>query len=94
VLVQVKSGEQIGSPVVAQLHGVMATQGADPGLLVAWGGLSKQAHDALRNQQMRVRVWQSTDVVEALLRTYASLPETVRAQLPLKRVWMLTDSGP
>src|SRR5659263_545097 len=34
-------------------------------------GLSKQARDALRNQQMRVRGWQSSDVVDAVLRTYA-----------------------
>jgi hypothetical protein len=53
VLAQVKSGGQIGSPVVAQLHGVMATHGAEQGLLVAWGGLSRQAREALRNQQMR-----------------------------------------
>jgi restriction system protein len=41
LLVQVKSGGQIGAPVVTQLHGVMSTHGADQGLLVAWGGLSK-----------------------------------------------------
>jgi restriction system protein len=85
VLAQVKSGGQIGSPVVAQLHGVMATHGAEQGLLVAWGGLSRQAREALRNQQMRVRVWESSDVVDAVLRTYDQLPETIRTQLPLKR---------
>lgn len=93
VLAQVKSGGQIGSPVVSQLHGVMASNGADQGLLVAWGGLSKPARDLLRNQQMRVRVWEAADIVEAVLRTYDRLPEVIRAQLPLKRVWMLSD-GP
>lgn len=42
LLAQVKSGAQVGAPVVAQLHGVMSTHGADQGLLVAWGGLTKQ----------------------------------------------------
>jgi len=56
-------------------------------------GLSKQARDALRNQQMRVRGWQSSDVVDAVLRTYDRLRETIRAQLPLKSGWMLSDGG-
>jgi restriction system protein len=91
VLVQVKSGSQIGAPVVAQLQGVMTTYGADQGLLVAWGGLTKQARDTLRHQQLRVRVWEATDVVDGVLRTYDRLPEEIRAQLPLKRIWVLSD---
>lgn len=91
ILVQVKSGGQVGAPVVSQLHGVMATYGAKQGLLVAWGGLSKPAQDALKSSQLRVRVWQSTDVVDAVLANYERLDETLRTQLPLKRVWMLTE---
>jgi restriction system protein len=93
LLVQVKSGSQIGSPIVTQLHGVMTTHGAEQGLLVAWGGLSKPARDALKNQHLRVRVWESADVVDAVLRTYDRLPEDIRARLPLRRVWMLSDGG-
>jgi restriction system protein len=94
LLVQVKSGSQIGAPIVTQLHGVMTTHGADQGLLVAWGGLSKPARDAMKNQHLRVRVWEASDVVDAVLRTYDQLPEEIRTQLPLRRVWMLADSGP
>lgn len=94
VLVQVKSGSQIGSPVVTQLHGMMTTHGADQGLLVAWGGLPRPARDALKNQHLRVRVWESADVVDAVLRTYDRLPEEIRAKLPLRRVWMLSDGDP
>ncbi|MEU0559891.1 restriction endonuclease [Dactylosporangium sp. NPDC006015] len=93
LLAQVKSGSQIGSPVVTQLHGVMTTHGADQGLLVAWGGLTKPARDALKNQHLRVRVWEASDVVDAVLRIYDRLPEAVRARLPLRRVWMLADGG-
>lgn len=94
ILVQVKSGGQIGSPVVTQLHGVMASHGAEQGLLVAWGGLSKPAKDALKaNNKMRVRVWQDTDIVEAVLAKYESLDAEIRGRLPLKRVWMLADAG-
>jgi restriction system protein len=92
ILVQVKSGAQIGSPVVNQLHGVMATHGANQGLLVAWEGLTKQAHDALKNHKLRVRVWQAADVVDAVLSNYERLPAEIRTALPLKRVWMLQDT--
>lgn len=94
LLVQVKSGAQIGSPVVSQLHGVMSTYGADQGLLVAWGGLSKPAREALKNQQLRVRVWEAAEVIDAVLRTYDRLPEEMRTAVPLRRVWMLSDSAP
>lgn len=92
LLVQVKSGNQIGAPIVSQLQGVMATYGADQGLFVAWGGLTKQARDTLRHQHLRVRVWEAGDVVDAVLRTYDSLPEETRNRLPLKRIWVLSDS--
>lgn len=91
IIVQVKSGGQVGDPVVHQLHGVMSTQGADQGLLVAWGGLTKPARDSLRGHQLKVRVWESSDIVDALLRTYDRLSEDTRTRLPLKRVWMLAD---
>lgn len=93
LLVQVKSGAQIGSPTVSQLHGVMTTHGAEQGLLVAWGGLTKPARDALKNQHLPVRVWEAADVVDAVLRTYDRLPEEIRSQVPLRRVWMLSDGG-
>jgi restriction system protein len=92
ILVQVKSGAQVGSPVVNELHGVMATHGADQGLLVAWEGLTKQAQDTLKNNKLRVRVWQAADVVDAVISNYERLPSEIRTALPLKRVWILQDT--
>lgn len=93
ILVQVKSGSQVGAPIVSQLHGVMATYGARQGLLVAWGGLSKPAQDTLKTSQLRIRVWQASDVVESVLGQYERLDDEIRSRLPLKRVWMLADAG-
>lgn len=91
LVVQVKSGSgQVGVSVVNQLQGVMSTLQADQGLLVVWAGLTTQARNALQNRHLRVRVWQADDVVEAVLRTYAHLPERLRAMLPLKRMWVLS----
>lgn len=93
IIVQVKSGSQVGAPVVSQLHGVMSNYGAKQGLLVAWGGLTKDAHNALSGSQLRVRLWQAADVVDAVLERYDRLDEEIRSRLPLKRVWMLADTG-
>lgn len=94
VLVQVKSNaDPIGSPVVTQLHGVMGTHGADQGLLVVWGGLNRSATDHLRNHKLRVRAWTSSEVVDALLRTYDRLPESIQSEVPLQRVWMLVEES-
>lgn len=92
VIVQVKSGGQVGAPVVSQLQGVMASHGAQQGLLVAWGGLSKKAQDAVGSNKLRIRVWRDQDVVDEVLRNYELLTEEVRSKLPLKRVWMLADT--
>lgn len=90
LIVQVKTG-QVASEVVAQLNGLVQTHGADYGLIVTWAGLSKQARDALRHQRFRVKVWDSSDVVDAVLRNYERLPENITSRLPLRRVWMLGD---
>ena len=91
LIVQVKT-PQIGSEVVAQLNGLVHTHGADYGLLATWAGLSKPARDAVKHQRFRVKVWDSTDIVEAVLRNYEKLPENITERLPLRRVWMLKDA--
>jgi restriction system protein len=88
----VKSGTQVGGPVISELHGVMATHGAEQGLLVAWAGLTKQARDALKNLKLRVRVWQAADVVDAVLGSYERLPAETRTAPPLKQVWIIQDA--
>lgn len=90
LIVQVKT-PQIGSEVVAQLNGLVHTHGADYGLLATWSGLTKPARDAVKHQRFRVKVWDSTDIVEAVLRNYEKLPEDITERLPLRRVWMLKD---
>lgn len=90
LIVQVKT-PQIGSDVVSQLNGLVHTHGADYGLLVTWAGLTKPARDTVKHQRFRVKVWESEDVVEAVLRNYEKLPENITERLPLRRVWMLKE---
>lgn len=89
LIAQVKSGGQVSDPVVRDLLGTMQHVGAEQGLLVAWDGVSSSARHSLQRERFRVRLWTSSDVVDAVLRVYENLPEAIRADLPLRRVWLL-----
>ena len=96
LIVQVKSSKDpVGSEVLQQLSGNIADHhGADQGLLVAWGGLTKPAAAVALPQKFRIRVWSATDVIDALIRVYPSLPEHVRRDIPLSQMWVLQDVAP
>lgn len=94
VVVQVKSeAGAVGAPVVSQLLGTLHAHDATQALLVAWGGVTKPAQQALSNQYFRVRVWTADDVLAGIFRTYARLPEELRAELLLKQVWTLVEEA-
>jgi|TARA_Y100000031_G_scaffold81883_1_gene90224 restriction system protein len=93
LLVQVKSGANpVGPDTVRQLHGVIATHGADQGLLVTWGGVNKTARRELENQRFNLRVWDSSDLIEAVCRNYHRLSKDLQSALPLKQVWAVVET--
>lgn len=86
--VQVKSGSaQVDRPTLDQLLGAMSNVGADHGLLVAWGGFKTSVQRELPKQFFRVRLWDSQALVEQLLANYDKLPDELRAEIPLQRIW-------
>ncbi|MFD0921799.1 restriction endonuclease [Saccharopolyspora rosea] len=90
LLVQVKSeATAVGDPVVQQLEGVVSRQGADQGLLVAWGGITREARQMVNTRRFAVKVWNSEDVLTGVFRNYSRLPAAIREELPLKQVWTL-----
>jgi restriction system protein len=42
-----------------------------------------------RQRFFEIRLWDAGDLVEALLEQYDRLPEDLKAELPLKRIWLL-----
>jgi restriction system protein len=93
LVVQVKSeSSSVGDPVVQTLQGALQRFKGDQALLVAWGGVTNQAAKYLETTKFSIKVWQSRDVIEAILRNYAKLPEDIRSDLPLKQVWIPVDS--
>lgn len=92
VVVQVKSDSTpIGDPVVQTLQGAITRFNADQALLVAWGGVNKQAEKFLETTKFQIRVWDSANLIASLLRVYGSLPADIRSELPLKQIWIPVD---
>ena len=92
LIVQVKSSHApVDVKVVRELNGVLSSQDADQGLLVAWGGVNQPARREMRNQFFRVRVWDADDLLEAVFRNYEELDKELQAELPLKQMWNLVE---
>jgi restriction system protein len=88
--VQVKSQESAADVTVYRgLQGSMQTFKADQGLLVCWGGFNKALLAEAKQGHFVIRLWESRDLVNAILQNYEKLPAEIQAELPLKRVWTL-----
>jgi restriction system protein len=94
VVVQVKSDSSpVGDPVVQTLQGAITRFSADQALLVAWGGVNKNAEKFLETTKFQIRVWDSADLIKSLYRVYPDLPADIRSELPLKQIWVPVDEG-
>jgi restriction system protein len=88
--VQVKSGSgQEGQSTFNELRGVMSKFDSEQGLLVSWGGFTKPVNLDARNDFFKVRLWDQGDVVDAVLQNYERLDDEIKAELPLKRIWVM-----
>jgi restriction system protein len=94
LIVEVKSEEtQVAAPVVRGLQGAMLSHRSDQGLLVAWGGITKDARREIRTDRLTMRVWDADALLEQLFEVYDRLPEETRRAVPLKRAWVLDEEA-
>jgi restriction system protein len=92
--VEVKSeSSAIDRPTVDKLLGAVTKFGAQQGLFVAWGGFKSGVHKDLATSYFRVRLWSRNDIIDQLFTHYDKLDESIRAELPLKRIWMVALTG-
>ena len=93
ICVQVKSGhQQPNVNTVRELEGVIKNFGADYGLLVSWGGFTPPARaEARKSAYFNVRLWDSEAFLRSLFEHYDNLPASLRAELPLKQIWILDE---
>jgi len=90
--VQVKSSQTPADvTILRSLQGTMQNFEADQGLLVSWGGFNKAVEKEARLSFFSARLWDATDLMEAVLQNYERLPEELQSELPLKRVWALVS---
>ncbi|MCI8507673.1 MAG: restriction endonuclease [Lachnospiraceae bacterium] len=92
ICVQVKSQDApIDRPTLDQLGGVMNNVNAEYGLLVSWSGFKDSVAREEAKQFFRIRLWDSNDVIRELFENYESLSPAIRAEIPLKQIWMLSE---
>ncbi len=94
ICVQVKSGDGAANhDVVLRLIGSTSNTQAQTGLLVSIGGVNAVAQKELDNNFFKLRLWQMSDLLKALFRTYGELSDETRAKLPLKQIWAPMSGG-
>jgi len=90
ICVQVKSQDTpVDRPTLDQLRGGMNRSKATHGLLVSWGGFKSSVEREVPHQFFEVRLWDRKELILQLLSVYDKLDADLRAELPLKRVWMV-----
>lgn len=95
LVVQVKSGDIVtDQPTLQGLIGCVADTHAEHGLLVSWSGFKSSVRQRVNELYFRVRLWDRQDILTALFTVYERLPDEVRAELPLRRIWTLVPDAP
>ena len=90
ICVQVKhTNSPIGAPDVQKLRGAMQDFNAEQGLFVSWSDYTSDAQNEARRHFFTLRLWNANDVIEAVCRNYDKLPEEIRTEIPLQRIWTL-----
>lgn len=90
--VQVKSGGTAeGQSTYNELLGVVTKFASGQGLLVSWSGFSKPLKQDARKAHFTIRLWDQGDIVDAVLKHYDQLDDEIKAELPLKRIWVVTN---
>jgi restriction system protein len=79
-------------PTLQSLIGCIADTRAEHGLLVSWSGFTAPVRQRANELYFRVRLWGREEVLAALLSVYDQLPEEIRAELPLRRIWSLVPA--
>lgn len=93
LVVQVKSEDvPVDVKIVRELQVVMKNLRADHGLIVAWSGYKSSVYKEAAQLFFELRLWDASDLVNAVLTNYEKLPEALQAELPLKPIWVLVLS--
>lgn len=88
--VQVKSSQSpVDVMILRELQGILQSYQAEQGLLVSWGGFKTSVTKEAKQSFFNIRLWDSGQLLAAILRNYDKLSDELQAELPLKRCWTL-----
>ncbi len=93
ICVQVKTSDTpVDRPTLDQLIGTMHNFKAEHGLLVSWSGFKSTVDKEIASQFFNVRLWDQKAIIKELLENYERLESDFKAEIPLKRTWVLAGS--
>ena len=91
--VQVKGRTSpVDLPEYDRLQGNISSFRAQHGLLVSLGGFTKPVHDRNEQSFFVIRLWGPDELAQQLLDNYDSLPQDIRADIPLETVRILRQT--
>ena len=61
------------------------------GLFVSWGGFTNPVKADARKEFFKIRLWDQGDVVDAVLENYERLDDDIKAELSLKKIWVMVN---
>ncbi len=92
ICVQVKSTTaQVDVKVLRELQGVMKNVNAEYGLIVSWSGFNRAVISEAKEKFFFIRMWTADDILENIFKYYDKFSEDFKAELPLKKFWLLVD---
>ena len=95
ICVQVKSSASpVDVRILRELQGVMQRVNATQGLLVAWGGLTKDGYQEADRLFFSIRIWEEDDIINEIMKNYEKFDNDLKAELPLKKIWTLVQEEP
>lgn len=62
---------------------------AEQGLFVSWSDYTNEAKRMARLNYFSMRLWNANHLLAAIFEHYEELPEDIRTEIPLKRIWTL-----
>ena len=80
----------VGRGVVDKLLGAIDKYRASHGLLVSWGVFKSSVQKEMASSFFKLRLWSRKEFLEKPSASYDRLDEDINADLPLKRVWVVT----
>lgn len=93
ICVQVKTSDTpVDRPTLDQLIGTMHNFKASHGLLVSWSGFKSSVDKEIASQFFNVRLWDQKAIIHELLENYDALEADIKAEIPLKRAWILAGT--